>query len=150
MLLQFSFLTSLNDSHESILVRSYTLGADTAVARDRTLIHAAAMVINNPKEGSGLVGKSLDVVPACAIHEKETEAQLAILQTSNMKPSHEIAVVLDGMRTYFEAQDNCDEAILFAHQKRAIARIYVVSGLSLAKPTVSSALQALVDCSQPG
>jgi hypothetical protein len=55
--------------------------------------------------------------------------------------SGDAAVLLEGVRTLFNTDDNCDEAFLFAYHNQTVGTIYV--GAQIGKPTVDSALQAL-------
>ena len=47
------------------------------------------------------------------------------------------------MQNFFNAQDNCDENIVFAYHKQSVAGIYIGAGLG--KPTVTSVLNALAN-----
>jgi len=141
MLLQFSLFHPLDSPQSSVLIRSCTLGTDAADAGDRTVAHAVSMQISNPKDGADLVEASLDVAPACAIRGKETKAQLALSQSGSAGFNGEIAGLLDGMKKYFDAKDNCDETVVYAYQKQTVASLYIGPGLG--KSTVASALDSV-------
>lgn len=74
MLLHFSVLLPLDDPDTDVLIRGCTLGTDGD--RDRTIINATSMPINNPKNRSDLFESSLDVAPACAVDGTETTGEL--------------------------------------------------------------------------
>ncbi|MBE3049676.1 hypothetical protein IMZ48_45710 [Candidatus Bathyarchaeota archaeon] len=61
-----------------MLIRSCTLSTDPAAAGNRTVINAASIPIDNPKNGTDLFDVSLDLAPACAIDGRETSAELAV------------------------------------------------------------------------
>lgn len=51
-----------------------------------------------------------------------------------------IVSLLDGIKKFFNAKDNCDEKFVFAYYQQTVASVYIGPGLG--KPTVKSALDA--------
>lgn len=51
--------------------------------------------------------------------------------------------LLEGMRTYFAAEDNCDESIIFGYQNGTAVGLYISEDLG--KPTVNTVPGALSD-----
>jgi hypothetical protein len=56
---------------------------------------------------------------------------------------NEVLSLLQGMQKFFEADDNCDENILFSYHKQTVASIYI--GRGLGKLTVQSVMKALIE-----
>jgi hypothetical protein len=148
MLLHFSVLLPLDDPNTDVLIRSCTLGIDPASAGDRTVINATSIPIDNPKLGANLFQPSVNVAPACAIDGRETSGELALTASGGRASSQEALGLLDGMRKFFDATDNCDETFLFAYHKQTVASIHIGAGFG--KPTVASALHAIAGRLQVG
>ncbi|KAJ4157870.1 hypothetical protein NW754_009520 [Fusarium falciforme] len=139
MLLQFSVTQPLDAKDSTILIRSCTIGNHPTAAKmvDKT-------PIENPKKDESLVnGGSLNVSPACIIAGTPGQTDLRLGQGDAAKSDgKDIITVLEGMKTFFNDNENCDEKFLFAYYKQTVASIYIGAGLG--KPTVQSTLDALV------
>ena len=134
MLLHFSALRPLDDPETDILIRACTLGTP---AGDATI------PIENPKHGAELFQASLNTAPACAIDGLATDHGLAftIGGGEGLVSGKDLMPLLKGMKTFFDATDNCDETFLFAYHIVTVVSLHIGAGLG--KPTVSSAIRAL-------
>ncbi|OAX82110.1 hypothetical protein ACJ72_03545 [Emergomyces africanus] len=142
MLLQFSITQPLNDPTSNILIRSCTLGSRQVVPA------AVRSVEKNPKRSNNLVQRSVDSASACAAAGKEEVDKLQVLTASSTSTNtgrstgdDDVSILLEGMRKFFNAQDNCNENFLFSYHKRTAMSIYIGEGLG--KPTVESVLNVL-------
>ncbi|PGG99158.1 hypothetical protein GX51_06417 [Blastomyces parvus] len=144
MLLQFSITEPLDDPTSNILIRSCTLGSRQAVpAAERSMR-------KNPPRSNNHVQRSLDPASACAAAVTEEDHKLQVLtgdttttSTDSITGDDDVSILLEGMRKFFNAQDNCDKNFLFSYYKRMVAGIYIGDGLG--KPTVASVLNALTE-----
>jgi hypothetical protein len=137
MLLKLSITQPLDDPSSNILIRSCALES-----REDTTLSPVVPVENPKKVNNGLPG-SLRSAQACAATGKEVEDELRIGRSTDSKKhaDKELLGLLEGMQKFFNAQDNCNENLLFAYHNQTVATIYI--GASLGKPTVKSALEAL-------
>jgi hypothetical protein len=137
MLLKFSITQPLDDPSSNILIRSCTLES----RGDTTL--SSAVPIENPKKVNNWLPGSLRSAQACTTTGKEVEDELRIGRSSDRQKNadNEPLGLLEGMQKFFNAEDNCDENLLFAYHNQTVATIYI--GSSLGKTTVKSALEAL-------
>jgi LysM repeat protein len=148
MLLQFSVLQPLDDA-ETVLIRGCTLqhGEDAATATQRVVgvaagvAAAAATSMENPKKAANLVLTGLESAPACVSTGSRSNEQLQVMASGGMGEQGNAAGLLQDMRAYFSAADNCDETFLFGYHNRTVAGVYI--GSKLAKATADSALKAL-------
>jgi hypothetical protein len=143
MLLQFSTSKPLDDPDTTILIRSCSLGAINTTA---AAIHKDLPTIENPKKDDNLFLSSLDSAPACSSEGTETQDQIRLSMSSSRgnvstENAGDIDGVLDGMRKYFSAKDNCDESFIYVYHQQTVGAVYV--GDAIGKGTVDSALQAL-------
>jgi len=143
VLLYFSVLLPLDDPDTDVLIRSCTIGADPASAGDRTVRKATSMTIENPKLGAGLFEPSVSLAPACAIDGREMSGTLALSASGGggLSSGAGAQALLDGMKSFWSAKDNCDEGFLFAYDKQTVAGVYISAGIG--KKTAVSALGAL-------
>ncbi|RYO75901.1 hypothetical protein DL762_009870 [Monosporascus cannonballus] len=149
MLLQFSVSHPLDDPDTTVLIRSCTLRS-VSIADNNAGVAATGVPVENPKKSEELLDASLDIAPACAVTGKELQEKLALLASgSGGKGSGgEVASLLEGMRKFFSAEDNCDENFLFAYYRQTVAGVYIGAGLG--KPTIGSAMEALAARLQTG
>jgi len=150
VLLHFSVLLPLDDPDTDVLIRSCTIGADPASAGDRTVRKATSMTIENPKLGAGLFEPSASLAPAYAIDGREMSGTLALSASggSGLSSGAGAQALLDGMKSFWSAKDNCDEGFLFAYDKQTVASVYIGAGIG--KKTAVSALGALAGRLQAG
>jgi len=142
MLLHFSVLRPLDDPATDVLIRACALGVDPAAAAgDRTVKAAMAAPIDNPKLGDELFVSRANAAPACAISGRETTSQLGLTAEGALRSTPAAKDILEGMRDFFAAADNCDETFLFAYHNQTVAGLYIGTGLG--KQTVASSLQAV-------
>ncbi|RYP12509.1 hypothetical protein DL766_009948 [Monosporascus sp. MC13-8B] len=113
-------------------------------------VAATGAPVENPKKWEELLDASLDIVPACAVTGKELQEKLALSASgSGGKGSGgEVAILLEGMRKFFNAEDNYDENFLFAYYRQTVASVYIGGGLG--KPTIGSAMETLAARLQTG
>ncbi|KFY08962.1 hypothetical protein V492_05773 [Pseudogymnoascus sp. VKM F-4246] len=142
MLLQFSVTQPLDDPAIRVLIRGCTLGSSSAtnsIASNST----ASRPMENPKKASNLFEASLDTAPACAVNgvECQDKPELFLNRIGSNVYSSDVSTMLEGMRKFFDAKDNCNENFLFAYHKKTVASIYIGAGLG--KHTIESATKAL-------
>ncbi|KAH6851101.1 glycoside hydrolase family 18 protein [Chaetomium sp. MPI-CAGE-AT-0009] len=148
MLLHFSALLPMDDPNTDILIRSCALGADNTSSSDRTIRNATSIPLDNPKLSADLFQPSVNVAPACAVDGRETRGELLLSTSGGQASSQEALGLLDGMKKFFNATENCDETFLFAYHKQMVASIHIGAGLG--KRTVASALEAVAGRLQTG
>ncbi|KAK4119786.1 glycoside hydrolase family 18 protein [Parathielavia appendiculata] len=120
MLLHFSVLLPLDDLNTDILIRACTLGTSPASMGDRTVSNAASTPIDNPKLGDGLLEPSKNAAPACFIDGRETTGEMVLATSGGKASSSEALGLLNGMKEFLTAIDNCDETFLFAYQRQTL------------------------------
>ncbi|KAF2742939.1 carbohydrate-binding module family 24 protein [Sporormia fimetaria CBS 119925] len=138
LLLQFSVTESLYDPKSDILIRTCSLGSGIAPQP------IEEVPIENPKKAEALHQSSLDTAPACRSPGVATSRDL-LFSTNNGHTGGNgyVLSLLNGMKSYFVDDNNCDGNILFAFNNGTVAGLYV--GSNLGKPTISTALDALWD-----
>jgi hypothetical protein len=68
----------------------------------------------NPKKAEDVFQSILEVAKACKSSGTDTEVDIDLFTNSGTGASSEKSLtLLEGTRTYFAAEDNCDESILF-------------------------------------
>lgn len=77
-------------------------------------------MMENPQKASHLVLSGLKMAPACIWRgaETQTQDQVKVVTTSGggaTADGGDAASMLEGMRAFFDADDNCDKAFLFAY-----------------------------------
>lgn len=99
--------------------------------------------VKNPKKDDGLFDPGLATAPACLASGAEVTRDVNISVGSNngAANSNEVDKILDGMQTFFEAKDNCDESVVFAYYKKTVASLYI--GNSYGKATASSIISTV-------
>ncbi|KAG9191337.1 chitinase [Alternaria panax] len=89
-----------------------------------------AVSVENPKMADELFQSSLEVAPACARIGTMSQGELEMSTNSGSSGDAGKAVtLLEGMQTYFAADDNCDENFLFAYYNGTVAGMYMGAGL---------------------
>ncbi|KAF4450549.1 glycoside hydrolase family 18 protein [Fusarium austroafricanum] len=136
LLLQFSISQPLGNPGSTTLIRSCSIASNSS---------SIGGSIKNPKKGKDLFqGGRLATAPACMIDGDPVDDVLR-LGTSSTKSDKQTAVkaskLLQGMKKFFEAKDNCDEKFLFAYHQQVVAGVYIGAGLG--KVTAKSALGSL-------
>ncbi|KAH8585563.1 glycoside hydrolase family 18 protein [Bisporella sp. PMI_857] len=149
MLLQLSITQPLDDPASNILIRSCALAepsfmafSDSPIFRNES--SSLEKPIENPKKASELVEASLDIAPACSFVGTRVPGKLNLVASGSSGGKVDSAntdIVIEGLRKFFDAPDNCDENFAFAFYGQTVASIYIGPGLG--KPTVASALEAL-------
>jgi hypothetical protein len=137
MLLQFSVSQPLDNPSSTNLIRSCTLATSPGHVR------TAAVTVENPKKNGGLFQGSLQTAPACASSGKETQGivKLASGSVNKSRAKTDPSGLLEGLESFFAAEDNCDEKFVFGYHNQTVVGVY--SGAQLGKRTAVSALQAL-------
>ncbi|KAF5659318.1 class V chitinase Chi100 [Fusarium denticulatum] len=98
---------------------------------------ASQSSVDNPKKSSKLYqGGSLRTAAACAIDGEPSDVQLLLDESGDKTDGSRVLKLLEGLRKFFELQDNCDENFLFSYYQQTIAGIFVGNGLG--KLTVNS------------
>lgn len=98
--------------------------------------------VKNPKKAENVFQSSLEVEKACRSTGTDKEIDIDMFTNSGSGASSEKSLALiEGIRTYFAAGDNCDESIIFVYQNRTAMGVYI--GEDLGKPTVDTELGAL-------
>ncbi|KAL7775523.1 hypothetical protein CFE70_009366 [Pyrenophora teres f. teres 0-1] len=88
----------------------------------------------NPKKADELCQSSLEVAPAYASMDIETQGEVQLSTNSGTRgDAEETAALMDGMYTFFAAEVNCDESFLFAYYNGMVAGMFSSAGLG--KPT---------------
>jgi hypothetical protein len=82
-------------------------------------------------------------VPACVLNGRETNGSVGIMASDGRGPSQRVDAILNGIKDFFSARNNCDESFVFACHGHTVAGVYIGAGLG--KPTVASVLQAFAD-----
>jgi hypothetical protein len=147
LLLQFSVTQPLDDPASTVLIRTCMLNATSRAASTKpwSAWSASTKAVANPKKSAKLFRGRLSSAPACLPLATETRGatiQVATSTNSTSKVAPEaIALLLEGMGSFFDARDNCDENFLFAWQNQTAAGLYIGPGLG--KTTVASAIKAL-------
>lgn len=140
MLLELSVSQPVDSKDSTIFIRTCTLNSHPTAAK---MPDGPAM--KNPKKDTSLVGGgSLKLAPACFSDGVGIVSNLTFIQDEpgNVSKDH-VTSLLDGLKTFFEAKDNCDEKVMFAYHQKAVAGIYIGSGLG--KSTVGSSLDSLTE-----
>ncbi|KAL6712340.1 hypothetical protein ACN47E_000217 [Coniothyrium glycines] len=134
MLLQFSITQLLDDPKTTVLLRGCTLDKQESEIRED------AKPVDNPKKDENLVASSLETAPACFAKGNEATRDLSIF-AEDRGNSTEVSKVLEGFKKFFDAEDNCDENVVFAYYKKTVASIYVGDGYG--KGSAASLLNAV-------
>jgi hypothetical protein len=149
MLLQFSALQSVRDSPYT-LIRSCTLASANTTS---PLGVPYATDMENPKLSDGLFDVGINIAPACAAEGLPVRQDLIFVSTPETRGSAsptdaDTFPILQGIRDFFDNEDNCSEKFLFAKNNKAVAALYIGGGLG--KPTIGSTLDALADVLRGG
>jgi hypothetical protein len=139
MLLQFSVTQPLHDPTSNVFIRSCSLESQYGINL------SSLAITENPKKARYVAESTLESSPACSNAGTESNGTLEIVASSGGigwgTYNGDIHRLLKGMRSFFEAEDNCDEKFLFAYHKQTVAGIFIGAGLG--KRTVESALTVL-------
>lgn len=140
MLLQLSVSRPLDDPTTTALIRACALdfgSVGIAVSASEALPE-----VENPKLSSDLFDPSLEREPACKSEGTRTTNQVLVSSSevggANIRAASRL---LTGMKTFFDARNNCDESFLFAYYENTVASAYIGPGLG--KGTVQSTLASL-------
>lgn len=141
MLLQLSVSQPLDNANSTVLIRGCTLEAPN----EHIVAATGVKAVENPKKDGNLVLPGLESAPACNSGGARTHGHVQVAMSGVGNASRVYAgdagSLLEGMRIFFNAEDNCDETFLFAQHRQTVAAVYV--GDAIGKATVDSALQAL-------
>lgn len=141
LLLQLSVKQPLNDPRSNVLIRTCSLSSGMSVA---TIGEAGTPDVENPKKAENVFQSSLEVARACKSTGTDTKVNINMFTNSGTgAASDKSLTLLEGMRAFFAAEDNCDESIIFAYQNGTAVGVYI--GEDLGKPTVDTVLGALSD-----
>jgi hypothetical protein len=139
LLLQLSVKQPLADPESNVLIRTCSLSSGLSVA---TAGEAEIPGVENPKKAENIFQSSLEVTKACQSTGTNKKVDINVFTNSGTgADSDKSLTLLDGMRTYFAAEDNCDESTIFAYQNGTTVGIYI--GEDLGKSTANTVLRAL-------
>lgn len=141
MLLKFSALQPLDSLDSTILIRGCTL-----TPKSRSVIKNTTTVVENPKKDKTLYeGGSLKTSAACVESGTLVKDKLSLGTSRGVTHNQTVATnaisLLQGMKKYFDAKDNCNENFLFGYHGEIVVGLYIGAGLG--KSTASSALYSL-------
>ncbi|KAF5606321.1 glycoside hydrolase family 18 [Fusarium subglutinans] len=144
MLLQLSVSQPVDQPGSTVIIRSCTYGPNST-----NFMAASQSSVDNPKKSSKLYqGGSLRTAAACAIDGEPSDVQLLLDESGDKTDGSRVLKLLEGLRKFFELQDNCDENFLFSYHQQTIAGIFIGNGLG--KPTAKSAIEAISQKFRPG
>lgn len=147
MLLQLATTQSLSDPQSTKLIRACTLSDSGVHGNMSPQMEKYSTLTENPKLAEGMIERTIDVEPACAVHGVPIARDVPSLSTSSDNGNPKaidgalVSNLLSGMRLFFSEEDNCNERFLFAYFQKAVAGVYIGAGLG--KPTITSALEVL-------
>jgi hypothetical protein len=122
-----------------VLIRTCSISAGMSAA---TIGEAEIPDVENPKKARNVFQSSLEVAKACKSTGTDKKIDINIFTNSGTSAdSDKSLTLLEGMRTYFAAEDNCDESIIFGYQNGTAVGLYI--GEDFGKPTVNTVLGAL-------
>jgi hypothetical protein len=129
----------LTGPESNVLIQTCSLSSEMSVA---TFGDAETSDIENPKKAENIFQSSLEVAKACKSTGTDRKVDIDIFTNSGTgAASDKSLTLLEGIQTYFAAEDNCDESIIFAYQNGTAVGVYI--GEDLGKPTVNTVLEAL-------
>lgn len=140
LLLQFSVKQSLSDINSNALIRACSLGRNSYTS---PLAPAAgAISVENPKKSDTLYQSSLKVASACLHMGTKSQSELQVSTNSGTGADiSKTVTLLQGMHTYFAAEDNCDENFVFAYYNGTVVGMYIGAGFG--KRSAKTTLNAL-------
>lgn len=114
--MQLSVKESLTDPNSNILIRTCSLASGLRTQP------VNKVTVENPKNAEDLCRSNLETTSACASVGTESQGELQLSTNSRDSRKHgDTITILDGMQTYFAAEDNCDENFLFAYNNGTVA-----------------------------
>jgi hypothetical protein len=140
ILLYSSVLHPLDEPNTDVLIRSCALGTDPTSTGDRSVTNATSTHIENPKLKTDLL-QPMDLAPACAVEGHITSGELVLTTSAGRASSRAALAILDGIKTFFNATDDCYKTFLFAYYNQTVAGVHI--GAALGKRTVTSVVQAV-------
>lgn len=143
MLMQFSVYHPLDDPRSDVVIHTCTTNRDGGVTPS-----TPKPASQHSKRNTQLHTSPLDMAQACKSGGSPTDANIQVFTTGSgtgggQAPDHEAIGLLQGVKAFFGAAENCNENYLFARLNHTLAGVYLGKGLG--KKTVESVLPPLVE-----
>ncbi|KAK4455203.1 hypothetical protein QBC34DRAFT_465261 [Podospora aff. communis PSN243] len=143
MLMQLSVYKPLDDALTDVVIHTCTLGEGGEMAPFKLKPRHAS---KHRKRDPQLHTSPLEMAQACKNAGSPTDATVQVFSSGSttgggQAPDHEATILLQGIKAFFGAAENCNENFLFARLNHTIAGVFV--GERIGKQTVDSVMQPL-------